>query len=172
MCHIPLGEPKTPNIISQVHKTGSLEAQRCRAWFPKYALLYPLPSATSARRFAIGSSKPTSMTSSSLGPLRPLRGSRYALRQPDDFVAGEYQTTSAKTTPNSSRYFPLTPAFAGGCRYPIGRDARQAVGVPNALPPHPIRNRRDFKRKYGLSNKKSDKKVHRKIELISSISKI
>jgi hypothetical protein len=40
------------------------------------------------------------------------------------------------------------------------------------LPPHPIRNRRDLKRKYGLSDKKSDKKVHRKIELILPISKL
>ena len=127
MCRIPLGEPKTPAVISQVHRTGSLEAQRCRAWFPKYALLYPLPSATSGRRFAIGSSKPTSTTSSSLGPLRSLRGSRapscdfasqsssrcssgnlttlsqvlLALRQPDAFGAGEYHNPSAPTTRNS-----------------------------------------------------------------------
>ena len=55
------------------------------------------------------------------------------------FSAGEYQTTSVKTTPNSPRHFPLTPAFAGGCRYPIGRDARQAVGMPKraSTSPHP-----------------------------------
>ena len=118
MCRIPLGEPKTPAIISQVHKTGSLEAQRCRAWFPKYALLYPLPSATSGRRFAIGSSKPTSTTSSSLGPLRPLRCSRYALRQPDDFVAGEYQTTSVKTTPKFTAALSAHPCVRRGLSLP------------------------------------------------------
>ena len=40
---------------------------------------------------------------------------------------------------NSPRHFPLTPAFAGGCRYPIGRDARQAEGMPKraSTSPHP-----------------------------------
>ena len=84
-------------------------------------------NATSGNKSATGSTKPISTTSSSLGPLRPLRGSRapscdfasqsssrcssgnlttlsqvlLALRQPDAFGAGEYHNPSAPTTHNS-----------------------------------------------------------------------
>ena len=57
--------------------------------------------ATSGPSSATGSTPPATTTSSSRSPLRPLRGSRYALRQPDRFAAGALPKTSAKTTRSS-----------------------------------------------------------------------
>ena len=39
---------------------------------------------------------------------------------------------------------PLTPAFAGGYRFPMGRDARQAVGMPNPTSPSQPKKPRQF----------------------------
>ena len=57
--------------------------------------------ATSGPPSATGSTPPATTTSSSRNPLRPLRGSRYALRQPDRFAVGALPKTSAKTTRSS-----------------------------------------------------------------------
>ena len=63
-----------------------------------------------------------------------------------EYAISGYTETAADIRPvfkliahNLPRHFPLTPAFAGGCRYPIGRDARQAVGMPKraSTSPHP-----------------------------------
>jgi len=64
---------------------------------PDGDLAVPRPRLATASPGVASAAPPTLRVSSprrsrKLGPLRPLRGSRYALRQPDAFGAGEYPT--------------------------------------------------------------------------------
>ena len=83
--------------------------------------------ATSGLPSATGSTPPATTTSSSRSPLRPLRGSRYALRQPDRFAAGALPKTSAKTTRSSP---PPSPPPAPASPSPNPKSPRSSPPPP------------------------------------------
>ena len=127
--------------------------------FTTFSSLGPLRSLRGSRAPSCDFASQSSSRCSS-GNLTTLSQVLLALRQPDAFGAGEYHNPSAPTTRNSlhpssdiasqcslrsgDMHSPLTPAFAGGYRFPMGRDARQAVGMPNPTSPSQPKKQRRF----------------------------
>ena len=97
-------------------------------------------NATSGNKSVTGSSKPTSTTSSSLGPLRPLRGS---LRSGNLTPSAQANITILPLRPPTIHRTPLATLL---------RNAHFVRGIcpicrPIQLLPHPNRNRGNFGRK-------------------------